>query len=133
MRQDPISKEWVIFSSARKSRPHHVKTDSANHQLPRYDPNCPFCPGNEKMLPGILFETLGIGDQQWSTRSVPNLYPALSPEGNIEREKPAFTSAWSLRHHEVIIDHPAITKESISLNTSRCNPLLKRTIPGTKN
>lgn len=111
LRQDPISKEWVIFSSVRKSRPHHHKTDSAAHQLPRYDPKCPFCPGNEKMLPGILFETPGIGDQQWSTRSVPNLYPALSPEGNIEREKSGFYLCMgAYGHHEVIIDHPRHNK-----------------------
>ncbi|NLG19479.1 MAG: galactose-1-phosphate uridylyltransferase [Fibrobacter sp.] len=112
LRQDPISKEWVIFSSVRKSRPHAHKTAPIENTLPRYDPACPFCPGNEKMLPAILHESPGISDQQWSTRSVPNRYPALSSSGNLNREKNGFYLCMgAYGHHEVIIDHPRHNKE----------------------
>ena len=46
--------------------------------LPPFDPDCPFCPGNESLLPGIIAETrAGAG---WDVRIVPNKFPALQPD-----------------------------------------------------
>jgi UDPglucose--hexose-1-phosphate uridylyltransferase len=50
--------------------------------LEAYDPSCPFCPGNEHLLPTIIAETPMEVPPGWQTRVVNNKYPALSPDGD---------------------------------------------------
>jgi len=73
--------------------------------LPRLDPKCPFCPGNEAMLPGIIAETGADEAPGWSMRVVPNKFPALDPHA------PPVAHTDHLAHpgrgiHEVIIESP---------------------------
>lgn len=41
-------------------------------------PGCPFCPGHESELPGILWESPAPHPPGWWTRSVPNRFPAFT-------------------------------------------------------
>ncbi len=101
MRRDLLSGEWVIYAPSRRRRPIDTtpRADSLpvraslSGGAPAYDPDCPFCPGNERLLPPILMQvpasTLGVspGDEDtggsvegsgaWLTRVVRNLYPAV--------------------------------------------------------
>ncbi|MFW6137912.1 MAG: DUF4931 domain-containing protein [Spirochaetota bacterium] len=130
MRQNKITKQWVIYAPHRKARPHDFcNHNSLEKDLPRFDPCCPFCPGNEKMLPSIIHEIPPIGERhsettsetntksseknkgrglpEWQTRVVPNKYPALNPEDTSE----GCTSGLCRKlggygYHEVIIESP---------------------------
>jgi galactose-1-phosphate uridylyltransferase len=51
LRQDPATKQWVIFARERAKRPHDFITQKATLPLPTYKAECPFCTGNERMTP----------------------------------------------------------------------------------
>ena len=99
LRQDPITRDWVIVNPERAHRPGVVR----GAQSP-----CPFCPGNERLVPPAVDSIDDAG--QWSVRVVPNKFPALqpaqgtsptrAPESSIGRSLPGFG------YHEVIIETP---------------------------
>ena len=49
IRQNPITKDWVIIASERTKRPDDFKELSSESHLCEYRPDCPFCPGNGKL------------------------------------------------------------------------------------
>jgi UDPglucose--hexose-1-phosphate uridylyltransferase len=107
-RQDPLTGGWVIIAPERAARP-KTSREGVDTAPPAdaFDPRCPFCPGNEEMVPGIIEETPGPGPAGWLTRVVPNKYPALGPEA----AAPAFglggeVSLPGQGAHEVVIESP---------------------------
>lgn len=108
IRQNKATKEWVIYAPSRSKRPKDFKQkEEGRNALPAVDKECPFCPGNEAMLPNILMELPLPGQDGWQTRVVPNKFPALTPEGDMSRD----TQGIYLRmpghgRHEVIIESP---------------------------
>ncbi|MGB7023326.1 MAG: galactose-1-phosphate uridylyltransferase, partial [Candidatus Acidiferrales bacterium] len=72
---------------------------------------CPFCPGNElKTPPEILaYGRNGSGKDTpgWTVRVVPNKFPALGIEGNLDRQgEGLFDRMNGIGAHEVIIETP---------------------------
>ena len=55
VRYHPLRGEWVIVAAHRQSRPWQglVTGKLKEEECPRYDPHCPFCPGN-KRVSGII-------------------------------------------------------------------------------
>jgi UDPglucose--hexose-1-phosphate uridylyltransferase len=105
IRQNPITRDWVIIASQRTKRPNEFARPHAEKTpLPAYDPACPFCPGNEEDDELCRLE----GDQQeWRIRVVSNKYPALSPLGERKRIIEGIHRAMpGVGMHEVIIEHP---------------------------
>jgi UDPglucose--hexose-1-phosphate uridylyltransferase len=111
LRQDPTTKEWVIISTERARRPHNFKKAAPQSEKPPFKKDCPFCPGNEHMTPP---ETLAYrkdgqaNGQGWWVRVVPNKFPALLPEGSLERkeERGFFRMMDGVGAHEVVIGSP---------------------------
>src|SRR3989304_6490474 len=86
IRQNKATKQSVIYASARRKRPGDLFRKSIKRMtLPDLDKNCPFCPGNEHMLPSIILEKQNRDSTQWLTRVVPNKFPALISEGKLNR------------------------------------------------
>lgn len=108
VRQNKTTGEWVIYAPSRRQRPEDfLEEEAMQMSVPEYDEVCPFCPGNEEMLPGITLEMPGPERTQWQARVVPNKFPALAPEGHTEREKRGiYVSMPGYGHHEVIIESP---------------------------
>lgn len=107
IREDITSGNFTIYAPSRGKRPRDFKhkTKKAN-KLPKWEKNCPFCPRNENMLPGILLE-LPEGKKQWKTRVVPNKYPALIPASKFKvKKKGIYNSFPSAGTHEVILETP---------------------------
>ena len=112
LRQNPITKQWVIIATERAKRPHEfVRKGESAPPLPSYSERCPFCPGNEHLAPP---ETMRISrDGKWQVRVVPNKFAALASDGEF------FHKAEGLKHtvggvgaHEVVIestDHSVTT------------------------
>lgn len=108
MRQDKLTNRWVVFVPERALRPHEAGRQAAEREnLPEREPDCPFCAGNEAMLPAILFELPARGQQGWQTRVVQNKYPVLrteahmtAPHADIHSVAPAYG------RHEVILETP---------------------------
>jgi UDPglucose--hexose-1-phosphate uridylyltransferase len=107
IRQNKATKQWVIYAPTRRKRPKDFQRRKIEKPpVPAHDKDCPFCTGNDHMLPPVILE---VKDKkgQWMTRVVPNKFPALTPEGNLRRlNKGIYLAMQGYGHHEVIIETP---------------------------
>ena len=104
LRRDPVTGRWVIISTDRSKRP----TDFIReHVLPKSNGNCPFCLGNEEKTPPEILSYRDNGGPGWNLRVVPNKFPALRVEGNLDREGQGLYDRMNgVGAHEVIIETP---------------------------
>ena len=107
IRQDKVTKQWVIYAPARRKRPSDFFGSSEpGPPLPARDETCPFCPGNERMLPSVLDEIKG-GDSLVQVRVVPNKFPALTPDADSTRlYEGIYLKMQGYGNHEVVIETP---------------------------
>lgn len=107
LRKDPIIDRWVIISTERGKRPVFFIEET-----PSSKPGvCPLCPGNEYMTPSEVFAIRESGSQSnipgWKVRVVPNKFPALRIEGELDKEGIGiFDKMNGIGAHEVIIETP---------------------------
>jgi len=111
LRQDPATKQWVIFARERAKRPHDFISLKTIPPLPPYKAECPFCAGNENMTPPEIMAYRQGGPANspgWWTRVIPNRFPALNPQGSLSREEEGglFRKMDGVGQHEVIIETP---------------------------
>jgi UDPglucose--hexose-1-phosphate uridylyltransferase len=107
LRKDPVAGRWVILSPERAARPY----DFASVALPRAAQACPFCPGSEAETPPEIFASRPGGSAPdtpgWTLRVVPNRFPALAREGELERSAEGLYDRMNgVGAHEVIIESP---------------------------
>ncbi len=106
-RQNPTTGSIVIIAPGRSSRPGSSHSPpKAEQPLARLDGGCPFCPGNESQLLGIVAETAADDAPGWSTRVVPNKYPAVEADAAAEPHDLAHETLAGKGFHEVIIESP---------------------------
>lgn len=111
IRQDPMTKEWVIIAPRRGKRPHDLTgaERQARDGAP-FDPKCPFCPGNEDNTPPAVasYPPLHPGSSfSWQVRVTPNKYPALDRAGAVDRrDDGVFRCMDGVGAHEVIVETP---------------------------
>jgi len=68
---------------------------------------CVFCPGNEDKTPPEILASRGPGRSGWSLRVVPNKFPALRIEGELEQAgEGIFDWMSGVGAHEVVIETP---------------------------
>jgi len=107
LRKDPVTGRWVIIATDRARRP----SDFIRHTVVLKGGFCPFSPGNEaKTRPEVLAFRHGQGERDkpgWSVRVVPNKFPALGIEGNLDRRADGMYDRMNgIGAHEVIIETP---------------------------
>lgn len=107
LRRDPVTGRWVIISTDRAQRP----SDFIREPVQFKSGVCPFCAGNEaKTPPEILaFRPGGNGANGpgWTVRVVPNKFPALRVEGELDRQADGiFDRMNGVGAHEVVIETP---------------------------
>ena len=112
LRKDPIVGRWVIISTDRAKRP----TDFVRENMKIKGGFCPFCYGNESKTPPEIqayrpSPNGGPPPQRdtpgWTVRVVPNKFPALGIEGNLNRQADGmFDRMNGIGAHEVIIETP---------------------------
>lgn len=107
-RQDSASGRWTVIAPERGRRPRDwAAAGRAEAAPPAFDPRCPFCPGNESMLPRIVEERRTGEAPGWRTRVVPNKFPALFCDTeHEERSQGIYTTATGRGCHEVVIETP---------------------------
>jgi UDPglucose--hexose-1-phosphate uridylyltransferase len=122
LRQDRTTGGWVIIAPKRGGRPQMHEAGARARQRPRFDPACPFCPGNEAQLPGIVAELPARGVPGWRARVVPNKFPAVQLE-----QTPAALACGGHRarpgrgRHEVIIESPWHDAELATMDAEQLN------------
>jgi UDPglucose--hexose-1-phosphate uridylyltransferase len=100
LRRDPVVGRWVIIAPERDDRPNALL-----RVAPEPDgQTCPFCPGNEAMTPPELLRR-SRGQLSWSLRVVPNRFPALRVEQQLQRKGHGlYDSMAGVGAHEVVIE-----------------------------
>ena len=107
LRKDPITGRWVIISTDRAKRPSDFVRESVRIQ----GGFCPFCYGNESKTPAEVLaygrNGSGANTPGWRVRVVPNKFPALGIEGDLDREGEGLYDRMNgVGAHEVIIETP---------------------------
>ncbi len=97
----------MIVAPGRARRPSAPRPELQRAAELEYDPDCPFCPGNEKETPPEAYRLPGDDDggTPWQVRVFPNKFPALVPRagavthpGHFHQSEPATGC------HEVIVE-----------------------------
>jgi len=107
LRKDPVVGRWVIISTERARRP----TDFQREPVRPKGDNCVFCSGNEdktppEILAGRPSDSLP-NTPGWTYRVVPNKFPALRIEGDLEPTgEGLFDRMNGVGAHEVVIETP---------------------------
>lgn len=111
LRQNIATKEWVIIATERAQRPEEFG-DGVKVYPAKEKNTCPFCCGHENRTPPEItsFRSYGTvpNSPGWWVRVVPNQFPALKNEGNVERHKieDFFVMMPGFGEHEVVIESP---------------------------
>lgn len=107
LRKDPIVGCWVIIAPNRAKRPEDFKQnfDAVSHEF------CPFCAGHEDTTPNEILAYRQPGstadDENWRVRVVPNKFPALVVEGELNKQgEGIYDKMNGIGAHEVIIESP---------------------------
>jgi len=108
LRKDPIVGRWVIIAPDRAKRPADFTHD---FQHPDGGGFCPFCAGSEEATPPEILAYREPGSAAngfgWRTRVVPNKFPALQVEGELEKRGDGIYDLMNgVGAHEVIIECP---------------------------
>ena len=130
LRKDPITGRWVIIATDRAKRP----TDFVREPVKQKGGFCPFCPGNESKTPpevlGYRSSTIGGPEAPrdtpgWRVRVVPNKFPALGIEGNLDRAPEGMYDKMNgVGAHEVIIETPEHDKTLATLPIKRVEDVI---------
>ncbi len=128
LRRDPISGEWVIIAGERAKRPKDFAGQSAGKDAGGPS-TCPFCAGNESLTPPEVLAFRPPGSERdtpgWWVRVVPNKYPALAVEGDLNKTGLGMYD-WmnGVGAHEVIVETPDHDSDLASLDTRQIEDVL---------
>ncbi|MBI3292688.1 MAG: galactose-1-phosphate uridylyltransferase [Elusimicrobia bacterium] len=125
LRRDPVEGRWVIISTERGKRP----SDFGKEPEEISDKLCPFCSGNEDKTPPEILAYHNPGRERnkpgWWVRVVPNKFPALQIEGQLNRQGDGmYDKMHGLGAHEVIIETPDHTQELSDLEDKRVEDVI---------
>ena len=106
-RRDPLHNTWVVFAPERQRRPQDFLPPVLQNA-----PLDPFAEGNERLTPPEVFsirkEKTKPNEPGWRIRVVPNRYPAMRVEGQLEAKPVAlYDHITGIGAHEVIIETPS--------------------------
>jgi UDPglucose--hexose-1-phosphate uridylyltransferase len=105
LRKDPVVGRWVIISTERSRRPTNFNAENpAAAQA-----FSPFAEGREDMTPPEVYAVRPPGGKAngpgWTVRVVPNKFPALQVEGQLERRgEGLYDKMNGVGAHEVVIE-----------------------------
>jgi UDPglucose--hexose-1-phosphate uridylyltransferase len=108
LRRDPIVGRWIIIATERAARP----SDLVRPLPPARPGLCPFCPGNEDKTPREVYVSgrspaAPPNSPGWKVRVVPNRFPALMIEGDLDREPVGIYDRMNgIGAHEVLVETP---------------------------
>ncbi|MDD5448997.1 MAG: galactose-1-phosphate uridylyltransferase [Candidatus Omnitrophica bacterium] len=125
LRRDPITGRWIIINNDSPKGPDFYKSVPS----PKKAGVCAFCNGNEKMTPPEIMAYSKHKREKntpgWDVRVVPNKFPALQIEGDLNRVGiGVFDLMNGVGAHEVIIDTPNHESEIADRDESQIRDML---------
>jgi len=126
LRKDPVVGRWVIISTERGRRPSDFNGSTPPLASAK---GCPFCVGNEDKTPSEILAYREPGTLPnapgWTTRVVPNKFPALQIEGGLDRRgEGLYDKMNGIGAHEVIIETTDHSKELSQLDEEQIENVL---------
>lgn len=126
IRKDYVTDTWVVIAEERAMRPR----DFIRTHLKLRQGTCAFCTGNEKQTPPEIYAFRAAESRPdspgWWIRTVPNKYPALRIEGQIEKNMgTVFSSMNGIGCHEVIVESPEHDKPLALLPVTQVKEVLQ--------
>ena len=120
LRKDPVLGRWIIIAQERGKRP----SDFIIEKTVSKGGFCPLCPGNEKTTPAEVLRYSSTSHPPntpgWDLRVVPNKYPALVIEGDLDKEGDGLYDKMNgIGAHEVIIETPNHNESFVQLPPER--------------
>jgi len=119
LRKDPVVGRWIVFSPERQIRPERYRCEEL---LPTRPEDDPFLEGHEAYTPPEVYAIRPSGSAPngpgWQLRVVPNRFPALRVEGELDKEAVGFYDRMNgIGAHEVIVEtpHPQLVLEKQNL------------------
>ncbi len=124
LRWDPLKLHWVIIATERARRPRDFLVEQESGELT----SCPFCYGNEGRTPQEIFAIRPAGPANapnWRVRVVPNKYPALRIEGELNNRGYGLYDVMNgIGAHEIIIETPDHQRELADLTPAEITDVL---------
>lgn len=125
LRKDPITGRWIIVNSEKSIAPGEFNIQRFEKKGTK---DCAFCHGNEHLTPPEIIAHRRIGGPNspgWWIRVVPNKYPALMIEGNLDKEGVGlFDRMNGVGAHEVIIDSPDHYKDLADVDDKQAEEVI---------
>jgi len=125
LRQNFLTKEWVIIATERAKRPEDLVAHHPQKQVQPFVKTCPFCPGNEDQTPPEVLRN-PTGNGAWQVRVVPNRFAALNkdvePTRTIHRSRRTING---FGIHDVIIETPDHSQFMPLMSDSRVADILR--------
>ncbi|MDX6767706.1 MAG: DUF4921 family protein [Candidatus Methylacidiphilales bacterium] len=127
IRKDPVVGRWVVFCPERLHRPMDYAFTRPHPEAATEDP---FLAGNESFTPPEVYAVRenggGPDTPGWSVRVVPNRFPALRVEGELNKEAVGFYDRMNgIGAHEVVVETPFPDKELDELELAQMVHVLK--------
>lgn len=127
LRRDPVIGRWVITNVERPMGPGDFEREA--HEWKKGE--CPFCSGNEGLTPPEIEAVRQTHTKPntpgWSVRVVPNKFPALRIEGDLERSGVGvFDMTAGVGAHEIIIESPDHHKELSDLDVPQIRDVIDK-------
>jgi UDPglucose--hexose-1-phosphate uridylyltransferase len=112
LRRDPIVGRWVIVDTDHPNKPE----DFEHEQYIPKGGACPFCYGSESLTPpeieALRYPGTSPNTPGWQVRVVPNKFPALQIEGELDRRGVGiYDMSNGVGAHEVLIESPYHNKD----------------------
>jgi len=113
LRRDPIVGRWIIVDNDHPNKPEDYQHEQ---YIPKGSGTCPFCYGNEALTPPEIDSVRDLHTQPnssgWQVRVVPNKFPALQIEGELDRKGIGiYDMSNGIGAHEVLIETPYHNKD----------------------
>ncbi|MDE3179962.1 MAG: galactose-1-phosphate uridylyltransferase [Acidobacteriota bacterium] len=126
LRKDPITGRWVIIATERAKRPMDFVREKVQIRGSGF---CPFCYNNESKTPPEILAYRPGGTPPntpgWTLRVVSNKFPALTIEGNLNRQgEGLYSKMEGIGAHEVIIETPDHQKTLAELSPREIEDVL---------
>lgn len=126
LRLDPMTARWVIISTEKDLGPDDYEIESPILK----GGSCPFCPGNEKLTPPEVEAdrpgNTAADTPGWETRTVPNKYPALKNEPELDRTGVGMFDMMSgVGEHEVIVEDTDHNKQLADLDIEQIKKVIR--------
>ncbi len=126
LRREPINGRWIIIKNEKPKGP--VDFDIETKSFTENNA-CPFCEGNEGMTPPEVHACRDEGEANmpgWDLRVIPNKYPALSGEGELDKTGiGVFDMMNGIGSHEVIIETPDHSRELSQLSENEFEKVIQ--------